>query len=111
MFGNFEVFFEALPGQEHTYRVQTFLEPYLLPDLPVERTLYLTEDRSVEPPLPRMLALHSAIAHILHLSAAGNYIDEILRDLDYKDVREDGATELGHLVTLRLDGWMDAVST
>ena len=109
MFGNFEVFFEALPGQEHTYRIQTFLEPYILPDLPVERT-FLTVDRSVEPPLPRLLALHSAIAHILHLSGAGNYIDRILKDLHWKDTQEDGATELGYFVVLRLDGWMDAVS-
>lgn len=111
MFCRFQVFFEALPGREHTYRIQTFLKPFHLPGLPVERTFYLTEDGSVEPPLPRLLALHSAIAHILHLSAAGRYIDDILEDLDWKDIRDDGLTKLCHLVALRLDGWIDAVST
>ncbi|KAK3296222.1 uncharacterized protein B0H64DRAFT_432815 [Chaetomium fimeti] len=109
MFSNFQVFFEALSGREHTYRVQTFVEPYIMPDLPVERTLYLSESRSIEPPLPRLLALHSAIAHILHLSGAGIYIDKIVKELEWRDTREDGTTELGQLVALRLDGWIDAV--
>ncbi|KAK3937569.1 hypothetical protein QBC46DRAFT_366093 [Diplogelasinospora grovesii] len=76
-FGNFDVFFEPLPDQEHTYRIQSFLHPMAIQELPLERTLYLTRSRTIEPPSPRLLTLHCAIAHILHLSAAGEYIDKI----------------------------------
>ncbi|KAK3897478.1 hypothetical protein C8A05DRAFT_38968 [Staphylotrichum tortipilum] len=110
-FGNFDIFFEALPDQPHTYRICSFLHPVILPGFPVTRTLYLSEDRTIEPPLPRLLALHRAIAHILHLSAAGDYIAKILRDPEWKDTKADGSTELGRLVTLRLGGWMEGISS
>ncbi|TPX24825.1 hypothetical protein DIZ76_010269 [Coccidioides immitis] len=106
-FGNFAVFFEAVPGQAHTYQVNTFLPPGILQDLPVTRTFYLTNDRSIEPPSPRLLAIHHAIAHILHLSGAGEYIDNILRDMEETGVQEDGSTELGRIMKLRLGGWLD----
>lgn len=108
-FGNFDVFFESLPDQEHTYRVRSFIHPAILPDLPVVRTLYLTENRTIEPPSPRLLTLHCAIAHILHLSGAGDYIREILRDMEWNDTKGDGSTELGRLVMLRLGGWSEAI--
>ncbi|OJD20479.1 hypothetical protein ACJ73_08186 [Blastomyces percursus] len=108
-FGNFKVFFEPVPGQEHTYRIDTFLPPGILQDIPVTRTLYLTDDRSIDPPSPRLLALHRAIAHILHLSGAGEYIDNILRDMEETGIQEDGSTELGRMVKLRLGGWPDGV--
>ncbi|CAH0023472.1 unnamed protein product [Clonostachys rhizophaga] len=106
-FGNFKVFFEPVEQQAHTYRIDTF-SPMILGDvLPVTRTLYLTESRTIDPPSPRLLAIHKAIAHILHLSAAGAYIDKILRDLEDQSVREDGSSELDLLVKLKLQlqGW------
>ncbi|KAI8648884.1 HNHc domain-containing protein [Fusarium sp. Ph1] len=48
---------------------------------------------------------HTAIAHILHLSAAGDYIDDILRDVEEPGAREDASTELEHLLRLGLSGW------
>lgn len=48
----------------------------------VTRTLFLTEERNINPPLSRLLVIYYAIAHILHLSAAGYYINNILRDAD-----------------------------
>lgn len=105
-FGEFQIFFEPVDQQPHTYRIDTFLPPRILKDLlPVTRTLYLTESRTIDPPSPRLLAIHSAIAHILHLSAAGEYIDRLLRDLEEHGVREDGSTELDRFVKLRLNGW------
>ncbi|CAI6095255.1 unnamed protein product [Clonostachys chloroleuca] len=71
--------------------------------LPATRTLYLTELRTIDPPLPRLLAIYNAIRHIiLYLSGAGEYIDEILEDLDGQIVREDGCTKLDLLVKLKL---------
>ncbi|POR35982.1 Uncharacterized protein TPAR_03796 [Tolypocladium paradoxum] len=63
------------------------------------------QTRSIDPPSPRLLAIHSAIAHILHLSAAGDYIDKMLQDMEENGVLEDGSTELNRLVKLRLNGW------
>ncbi|KAL2369060.1 hypothetical protein BDBG_18083 [Blastomyces gilchristii SLH14081] len=106
-FSNFKVFFEPVPGQEHTYQIDTFLPPGILQDIPVTCTLYLTDNQSIDPPSSRLLALHCAIAHILHLSGAGEYIDSILRDME-TGIQGDGSTELGHIVKLRLSGWLGA---
>ncbi|KAF4979686.1 hypothetical protein FZEAL_4145 [Fusarium zealandicum] len=83
---------------------RTFLPPGLAEDVPVTRALFLTEDKSIDPPSPRLLAVHRAIAHILHLSAAGDYIDDILRDVGEFGIRSDGSTDLSRLLKLRL-GW------
>lgn len=104
-FGRFDVYFKAIPDREHTYRIDTFLPPFLL-NLPVNRTLYLVHDRSIDPPSPRLLALHCAIAHILNLSGAGEYIDKILGDMEEIGILEDGSSELGRMVQLRLSGWL-----
>lgn len=57
------------------------------------------------PYLVLALAVHAAIANILHLSAAGRYIDEILDEFEEKSARNDRSTHLGHLVQLKIDGW------
>lgn len=107
-FGDFQVFFEPVPDQPpHTYRIGTFLSRFTVGSvLPVTRTLHLSDNRTVDPPSPRLLAIHSAVAHILHLSAAGEYIDRVLWDME-RGVQEDGSTELARFVRLRLGGWLD----
>jgi hypothetical protein len=106
LFGNFEIFFEPTTQPPHTYRIDSMASGIMRnPIFPLSRTLYLTATRTIDPPSPRLLAVHHAIAHILHLSAAGGYINRILEDLDKKDTKTDGSTELGHLVELRLGGW------
>lgn len=82
-----------------------FSSPSSEEDVPVTRKLYLTEDRSIDPPSLRLLAIHRAIAHILRLSAAGEYIDKILTDADEHVIRSDGSTELHRLFKLRLEDW------
>ncbi|KIE01369.1 hypothetical protein MAJ_02710, partial [Metarhizium majus ARSEF 297] len=106
LFGDFQIYFEPAEGKPNTYRIKTFLSPLVLNNLPVTRTLFLTEARVIEPPSPRLLAVHYAIAHILHLSAAGTYINKILQDFEEQTIRVDGSTQLGRLVQLRLDDWM-----
>lgn len=109
LFADFQVYFEPAGGDPNTYRINTFLSPLVLNNLlPVTRTLFLTEARVIEPPSPRLLAIHCAIAHILHLSGAGRYIDNILRDMEEQTVRVDGSTQLGRLIQLRIDHWMPA---
>ncbi|KAI1119422.1 hypothetical protein F5Y14DRAFT_395245 [Nemania sp. NC0429] len=109
-FGGFQVFFEPVsPVDSHTYRICSFLPGFVQRNqgLPVTRTLYLSHNRTIDPPSPRLLALHRAIAYILHLSAAGEYIDKLLRDMDGHAVLADGSTELDRLVRLGLRGWLD----
>ncbi|KAI1086638.1 hypothetical protein F5B19DRAFT_478507 [Rostrohypoxylon terebratum] len=108
LFGDFMIFFEPVPDSKHpnTYRIDTIL-PALMSrklDIPITRTLYLTSNRIIDPPSLRLLAVHRAIAHILHLSAAGGYIDRLLEDAEEKGVEADGSTDLGCLVQLGLRG-------
>ncbi|KAK7415185.1 hypothetical protein QQZ08_012413 [Neonectria magnoliae] len=104
-FGDFQIYFEPVDQEPHTYRINTFIQDIMEYEFPITRTLYLTESRTIDPPSPRLLSIHNAIAHILHLSAAGEYIDRILQDLEEHGVREHGSTELDRFVKLRLNGW------
>ncbi|KPM39099.1 hypothetical protein AK830_g7450 [Neonectria ditissima] len=104
-FGDFQIYFEPVDQELHTYRINTFIQDIMEYEFPITRTLYLTESRTIDPPSPRLLSIHNAIAHVLHLSAAGEYIDRILQDLEEHGVREDGSTELDRFVKLRLNGW------
>jgi hypothetical protein len=112
LFGGFEVYFEPTTQTPHTYRIDSTRSDITRnPISPVVRTFFMTATRTVDPPSARFLAVHRAIALILHASAAGRYIDRTLRDLDELDVKGDGSTELGRLIglRLRLDGWNGAV--
>lgn len=105
-FGAFELFFTELLDQEpHTYKIETF-EGAIFDGLglsfPLIRTLLLSPDRNIDPPSSRLLAIHRAIAHILHFSGAGEYIDRLLRDMDNGFVQNDGSTELDRFVRLHL---------
>lgn len=103
LFGDFQIFFEPCPNL-HTYRIDSFYPRILRQDpaFPLTRTLYLSEHRTIDPPPPRLLAVHCAIAHVLHHSAAGEYIDRLLLEMDGQHVQADGSTELDRLVRLRL---------
>lgn len=74
-------------------------KPIFTRRFPVARTHCEAPNRNIDLP-PRPLAIHRAIALILHLSD----IDHILRDMEDPMVKSDGTTELWHLVTLRLGG-------
>ncbi|KAI0435593.1 hypothetical protein F4803DRAFT_567531 [Xylaria telfairii] len=110
-FGEFKIFFEpVLDSRPYCYRIDSFLSRYILPEFPLTRTLYLSENRTIDPPSSRLLALHFAIGHIFHLSAAGDYIDKLLREMEGQGVcAADGSTELDRLLRFRLRGW--SVST
>jgi hypothetical protein len=112
LFGDFDIYFEPTADQtQHTYKIDNVQPNNIFGDplLPITRTLHLTPDRTIDPPSPRFLAIHRAIGRILHLSGAGDYIDRILRDMDEVGIKENGSTELGHYVNLKLGGWMDGV--
>ncbi|KAI0395868.1 hypothetical protein F5Y17DRAFT_465463 [Xylariaceae sp. FL0594] len=67
---------------------------------------------TIDPPSARLLALHRAIAHILHFSAAAEYIDELLRKMEGQGVcASDGSTEIDRLLSLALRGWSVSTET
>ncbi|OJD19629.1 hypothetical protein ACJ73_08629 [Blastomyces percursus] len=113
-FGRFKIYFEAMDDSthpKHTYKIHTFNRRASVHfKLPVTRTLLLSPNHTVDPPSLRLLALHRAIAIILNLSAAGEYIDRIIRDNEQLWMRSDGSAELGHLVALHLGGWLDGLT-
>ena len=76
-FGVYDTHFDAVENQENTYTIETFEDNRVVRTLglPVTRTLSVIKTRTIDPPSPRLLAVHRAIAHILHLSGAGNYIE------------------------------------
>lgn len=103
-FGDFQVYFDPVPNREHVYTVRTHISGdfFFRPSLPITRELYLMPERTIDPPSRRLLAIHRAIACILHLSGAGEYIDKIYRELEERGVQADGSTPLGHLMSLAI---------
>lgn len=99
-------------GDPYQYKIDSTEQRSFLRDplFPVIRTLTLGPNRTIDPPSPRLLAVHRAIARIIHLSGAEEYIESILRDIEEVSVREDGSTNLGHIVKLRLGGWLDTLT-
>lgn len=101
LFGRYQIFFDRVPGASPpAYRIDSFLPPALARRFPVTRTLFVHP--TIDPPSKRLLAFHRAIAHILQLSGAGDYLQNVLDDVEKKVVRENGSTPLGSLVTLGL---------
>ncbi|KAE8151446.1 hypothetical protein BDV25DRAFT_138866 [Aspergillus avenaceus] len=112
LFGNFEVAFEPVQNEEHTYRIN-FMKTnriWRAYDLPVTRELFITPDRSIEPPLRELLEIHRAIARILHLSAAGEYIDRVIQDMEklkVEPVSSDGSSRIGDYINYKLAHQLD----
>jgi hypothetical protein len=102
-FGSLKIYFEAEPGFENRYTIKTIkpLVP-IRPALPITRDLFVTSNHNIDPPMPRLLAIHRACCLIMHLSGAGEYTDKVLRDMKEIGIRSDGTTELGSIISLRL---------
>lgn len=110
LFGEFQICFERTGP--HQYRIDSLEQNSFLRDplFPVTRTLSLSSSRTIDPPDHRLLGVHCAIAHIMKLSGAGEYIEKILRDIEEVDVNSDGSTNLGYITGLRLDGWLNTLA-
>ena len=110
-FGEFQIYFEPT-GTPYQYRIDSMEKSPFLRDplFPVTRTLMLSPNRTIDPPSAQLLGVHRAIAKIMNLSGAGEYIEKVLRDLDEIDVRADGSTNLGHVMNLRLGGWFNPLT-
>ncbi|KAL1895470.1 hypothetical protein Sste5346_005277 [Sporothrix stenoceras] len=107
-FGSFRMYFKAA-GPPQTYRIGSYdLPAFSAVPQPLTRTLFQLP--TIDSPHPRLLAVHAAIATVLHMSGAGEYCDHILRDTEEATfVESDGTTNLGTLVALRFNGWWNGV--
>ena len=87
-FESFKIYFDLIDPDTHTYSINTFFNQFFGRQLifPVNRTLFLTREYTIEPPSSRFLAIHRAIAHVLHLSGAGYYIDRLLEHMEENGV-------------------------
>ncbi|KAG5295524.1 hypothetical protein I7I50_08297 [Histoplasma capsulatum G186AR] len=110
LFGEFEIYFEPTENK-HEYKLNTTEErPFLRdPLFPVVRQLYLSPEHTIDPPSPQLLAVHSAVARILKLSGAGEYIENILREMEDPCVEADGSTNLERLLNWGLQGWLSLI--
>ncbi|PWY91464.1 hypothetical protein BO94DRAFT_462542 [Aspergillus sclerotioniger CBS 115572] len=110
LFGRFEITFKYIGP--HTYKIDYVKQDRLLQivKLPVTRTLYLTPDRNIDPPSVDLLKIHHTIAKILHLSAAGEFIDKFLRDMEEMEggqVMSNGTSRIDEYVRFKLAGCLD----
>lgn len=111
LFGEFQIYFEPT-GAPLEYRIDSLENSPFLRDplFPVTRKLTLSPNQTIDPPDPRLLSVHSAIAHIMKLSGAGDYIERVIRDMQEVDVQADGSTNLGYMMGLRFNGWLNTLS-
>ncbi|KAI7972198.1 hypothetical protein EIK77_001187 [Talaromyces pinophilus] len=110
LFGEFQIYFEPT-GRPYEYKIDSVESDFLRdPFFPVTRTLMLSPNHTIDPPSLRLLGVHRAIAKILKLSGAGEYIDQILRDMEQVAVKADGSTNLGDMMKLRFDGWVQQLA-
>lgn len=78
LFGESEIYFEQKdPSLGRTYTIDsTEQRPFLRHSLfPVTRELHLSPELTIDPPASKLLKVHCAIAHLLKLSGAGEYIE------------------------------------
>ena len=114
LFGNFEIAFEPVQDSQYTYKIDYVKTRRIFRshNLPVTRTLFITPDRSIEPPSRQLLEVHRAIAHILHHSAAGDYIDRLIRDMEDlqgEEVCPNGSTRLDEYVHFKIMSQFDGM--
>jgi hypothetical protein len=110
LFGEFQIYFEPT-GRPHEYRIFS-VESGVLSDpyFPVTRVLSRSPTDTINLPSPRLLGIHRAISRIMKLSGAGEYIEQVLRDLEQVTVDADGSTNLGDIMRLRFDGWVNQLT-
>ncbi|KAF7178775.1 hypothetical protein CNMCM7691_007594 [Aspergillus felis] len=116
-FGEFDIAFEPIGPEPHTYKID-HVDPddfVSVEKLLITVTLYLTPDRTIDPPSPELLEIHRAIGRILHVSAVGDYIEGFLRDMEEMEgggVIPNGSSRLDDFVRFRLTvtGWLEGRS-
>lgn len=107
-FGSFNVFFDEIPNKPHAYRIDSYKTNVRFAfGFPKEVNLQNENRPDIDPPCPRLLRIHRAVAQILHLSAAGEHIDRIIRESEEPYAIADGSTDIGSILALKLSDLAD----
>ena len=101
-FGDMEFYFDHAEGD--TYNVLPWPGKPPILNLPAEgrKVTFEQHGTCTELPSRELLKLHYDIGQILHMSAAAEDVDRLLRLLERGDVDEGGEMPLGALVNLQL---------
>jgi len=80
-FGNLKVYFEAVPKAKNRYIVKLAESRDMQPEQPIIVDFSDALHNNIEPPMPRLLAIHRACSRILKNSDVGAYLDTVIDDL------------------------------
>ena len=83
-------------GGENEYKLAT-IEPVFINGLPSIVTFKSTRLEALTLPEPRYLAWHASCARVLHLSGAGEYIEQVRREEQELPVLASDCTGVGVL--------------
>ncbi|KAI9651905.1 MAG: hypothetical protein M1829_002110 [Trizodia sp. TS-e1964] len=97
LFGQFKVYFDQQDEEPNTYIVRVTRPNMPIAGLP--RTVRF-ESEVIPLPSPRLLAVHKALARMMHLTGAGENITYQFRDYPDTEIAADGTTDLGALLTV-----------
>jgi hypothetical protein len=78
-FGNLKVYFEAVSNLKHRYIVKRTVSRHMQPDS-TGTVDFSDEYPNVDPPQPRLLAIHRACCRIVSKSRVGGYLDRVACD-------------------------------
>lgn len=81
---NLKIQFEAIDDAAHTYRINLLESGRwggIRRRFPAVRTLFLTDIHTIDPRSPQLVRMH-ATAIVLHLRGAGDYVDQMLQDME-----------------------------
>lgn len=100
-FDELHIYFEPKEGVPNTYTVRNALP--VLPSMSMfPKDITFRSSTNVKLPDPNLLAIHRACARIAYATGAGESALQFFQDFEDGEVRADGSTALGHLVTDRL---------
>ena len=80
-FGNLKVYFEAVPKAKHRYIVKLAESCDMQPEQPIIVDFSDALHNNIDPPMPRLLAIHRACSRILKKSDVGAYLDTVIGNL------------------------------
>ncbi|KAE8373619.1 hypothetical protein BDV26DRAFT_284977 [Aspergillus bertholletiae] len=112
LFGDFTITFKHLSDCQYKIDYANPDQFLRIIQLPVTRILYLPLDQRIDPPSVEFLKVYHAIAKILYLSGAGEYIDRFLWDMDEMEggqVNPNGSSRIDEYVRFKLSDGLEGM--
>jgi hypothetical protein len=102
-FGQLRFYLEPVAGLEHTYvaKAPRPLHQHIIPP-PTHHISFVDTPTHIDRPHPDLIAVHRAVALVVHASGASEYIERVLRERDAGVIQADGSSSLGALIAIGL---------